>query len=81
MMKQKIQLADLGMDADELLKKVADTFKDEKINTLDGVKIDFAEGWVHFRKSNTEPIVRVYSEGPTKKQAKQLADKVLDVIR
>lgn len=81
MMKQKIQLADLGMDADELLKKVAGTFKDEKINTLDGVKIDFAEGWVHFRKSNTEPIVRVYSEGPTKKQAKQLADKVLDVIR
>ncbi len=81
MMKQKIQLADLGMDADELLKKVATTFKNENINTLDGVKIDFSEGWVHFRKSNTEPIVRVYSEGPTKKQAKQLADKVLNVIR
>ena len=81
MLKQKIQLADLGLDADELLKKVADEFSDERINTLDGVKIDFDEGWVHFRKSNTEPIVRVYSEGKSEAEARSLADKVLNVIR
>lgn len=81
MVKQKIQLADLGLDADDLLKKVADEFSDERINTLDGVKIDFDEGWVHFRKSNTEPIVRVYSEGKNEAEARSLADKVLNVIR
>jgi len=81
MLKQKIQLSDLGMDADQLLNRVADTFRDEQINTLDGVKIDFDEGWVHFRKSNTEPIVRVYSEGKTEEDARSLADKVLNVIR
>lgn len=81
MVKQKIQLSDLGMDADDLLAKVAEQFKNEKINTLDGVKIDFEEGWVHFRKSNTEPIVRVYSEGKSEEDASALADKVLDVIK
>lgn len=81
MVKQKIQLADLGLDADELLKKVAEEFSDERINTLDGVKIDFDDGWVHFRKSNTEPIVRVYSEGKSETEARSLADKVLNVIR
>lgn len=81
MVKQKIELADLGMDADDLLDKVAQHFSDERINTLDGVKIDFDEGWVHFRKSNTEPIVRVYSEGKSEQDARALADKVLDVIR
>lgn len=81
MSKQKIQLDELGMDADTLLGNVAETFKDRNPNTLDGVKIDFDEGWVHFRKSNTEPIVRVYSEAKTVSEAKSLADKVLDVIR
>ena len=81
MVKQKIQLSDLGMDADDLLAKVADEFKNERINTLDGVKIDFDEGWVHFRKSNTEPIVRVYSEGKSESDARSLADKVMNVIR
>lgn len=81
MSKQKIQLDELGMDADTLLGNVAETFKDRNPNTLDGVKIDFDEGWVHFRKSNTEPIVRVYSEAKTVSEAKNLADKVLDVIR
>ena len=80
MVKSKIQLSDLGVDADELLLKVAKRFKDEKINKTDGVKIDFDEGWVHFRKSNTEPIVRVYSEGKTRDDAKNLANKVVEVI-
>lgn len=81
MVKQKIQLSDLGVDADELLKKVAETYADENPDTTDGVKIDFENGWVHFRKSNTEPIVRVYSEAPTADEACKLADGVLKVIQ
>ncbi len=80
MSKQKIQLNDLGMDADDLLKKVADIYSEQNPNTTDGVKLDFDEGWVHFRKSNTEPIIRVYSEAKTKEKAAQLADKILSVI-
>jgi phosphomannomutase len=81
MSKQKIQLADLGLEADDLLKKVADAFAGNNLNITDGVKIDFDEGWVHFRKSNTEPIVRVYSEASTKQQAEKLAEKVISFIR
>lgn len=80
MSKNKLELKYLDVNADELLEKVADHFKDERVNTLDGVKIDFEEGWVHFRKSNTEPIVRVYSEGKTKESAKALAEKVMSII-
>jgi phosphomannomutase len=54
-------------------------FKDEKITTIDGVKIDFEEGWVHLRKSNTEPIVRVYSEAATKAEAEALAKRVVEL--
>lgn len=80
MSKQKIELKDLGVDADQLLEKVAEQFSNEKVNRTDGVKIDFEEGWVHFRKSNTEPIVRVYSEGKSKAEAEKLAQKVISVI-
>lgn len=80
MSKQKIELKDLGVDADELLKKVAENYASKNPSTLDGVKIDFDEGWVHFRKSNTEPIVRVYSEARTKKKAEELAKNVIDII-
>jgi len=81
MSKQKLQLASLGVDADELLDKVAEAFKDQKPNRVDGVKIDFDNGWVHFRKSNTEPIVRVYSEAGSKTKAEELAEKVISMIR
>lgn len=81
MSKQKIELNSLGVNADELLDKVADIYQNEKINRTDGVKIDFDEGWVHFRKSNTEPIVRVYSEAKTKAEAEKLAASVLSIIR
>ena len=81
MSKQKLQLADLGVDADQLLKKVSESFQKQNPNTLDGVKIDFENGWVHFRKSNTEPIVRVYSEAESKKAAEELAEKVISIIR
>jgi len=81
MSKQKIELNKLGMDADDLLKKVTDIYADQNPNTVDGVKLDFEEGWVHFRKSNTEPIIRVYSEAKTKEKASELAEKIMSVIK
>jgi phosphomannomutase len=59
--KDRLQLTK-DMDVDGILKAVETKFKDERVNTIDGVKIDFADGWVHLRKSNTEPIIRIYSE-------------------
>ncbi len=81
MSKQKLQLADLGVDADQLLEKVKNSFQKQNPNTTDGVKIDFENGWVHFRKSNTEPIVRVYSEAENKKAAEELAQEVITLIK
>ncbi|MBO7455120.1 MAG: phosphoglucosamine mutase, partial [Paludibacteraceae bacterium] len=52
----------------------------ERITTIDGVKIDFADGWVHLRKSNTEPIIRIYSEAATVEQADALAQQIKDAI-
>ena len=63
-----------------ILEKIADKFKNEQVTTIDGVKIDFEEGWVHLRKSNTEPIIRVYSEGKTEAEAERLAQMMLDVV-
>ncbi|MFN1835875.1 phosphoglucosamine mutase [Balneola sp. MJW-20] len=80
MSKSKIQLDDLGKDADEVLKFVKDHYSNLKPNTIDGVKIDFAEGWVHLRKSNTEPIIRIYSEGKTPEAAQGFANKIKDLI-
>ena len=78
--KNKIQLtADLDVDA--LLSDVEKHFSNEEINTVDGVKIDFASGWVHLRKSNTEPIIRVYAEAGTDAEATVLARRVMDHIQ
>ena len=77
MSKNKIEL-DPSTNVDEILAKIADKFKNEQVTTIDGVKIDFAEGWVHLRKSNTEPIIRVYSEGKTEAEAERLAQMMLD---
>ena len=52
-----------------------------KITTIDGVKIDLADSWVHLRKSNTEPIIRIYTEAPTQQQADELAEKILAEIQ
>lgn len=76
--KAKIQLDNL--DADKVLERVERHFQDQNPNTVDGVKIDFEEGWVHLRKSNTEPIIRVYSEASTLEEAEKLAKSVTDVI-
>ncbi len=79
MSKNKIELsADLNVDL--ILATVAEQFKDERVNTIDGVKIDFANRWVHLRKSNTEPIIRIYSEAPTEEEANGLAQQIMQVI-
>ena len=73
--KNKIQL-DPATDVDALLRKVKEHFADEEVNDIDGVKIDFPESWVHLRKSNTEPIVRIYSEAATVEEAEKLAEEM-----
>ncbi|MCF8404837.1 MAG: phosphoglucosamine mutase [Bacteroidales bacterium] len=80
MSKNKIQLA-AGMDVDAILEAMAGKYSTEEINTIDGVKIDFADEWVHLRKSNTEPIIRVYAESGTKEKADRLAFRIMDEIK
>ncbi len=67
-------------DIDAVLEKVKEMFKGEKITDIDGVKIDFADKWVHLRKSNTEPIVRVYSEAATMDEADKLGKQLMQVV-
>jgi len=67
-------------DVDAILARVKELYKNERVNDRDGVKIDFADGWVHLRKSNTEPIIRVYSEAATMEQANTLAQQVINVV-
>ena len=74
MAKKKINLA-AGMDVDAILDKMATKYSGEEVSTVDGVKIDFAQGWVHLRKSNTEPIIRVYTEASTQEEADALGDR------
>ena len=68
------------IDVDAILAKVKELYKNEHVNDKDGVKIDFADGWVHLRKSNTEPIIRVYSEAATMEEADALAGKVIEIV-
>ncbi len=77
--KTKIQLTD-GIDVDAILAAVKEKFSAENITDIDGVKIDFADSWVHLRKSNTEPIIRIYSEAHTAEEARELADSIKSVI-
>ena len=67
-------------DVDAILCKVKDMYKNEEINDIDGVKIDFPDKWVHLRKSNTEPIIRVYSEASTMAEADELGKKIMNVV-
>ena len=67
-------------DVDAILAKVKDMYKDQEINDIDGVKIDFPEKWVHLRKSNTEPIIRVYSEAATMEAADELGKQIMDIV-
>jgi phosphomannomutase len=78
--KKKIDLQP-GIDVDGLLKKIQEKYSNEEISTVDGVKIDFPAEWVHLRKSNTEPIIRIYTEAPTQKQADSLADRFIEELK
>lgn len=79
MAKNRIDLTP-DVDVDALLSKVKEHFKGEEINDIDGVKIDFADKWVHLRKSNTEPIIRIYSEAATQKAAEEIGEKMIAVV-
>lgn len=78
--KNKIELTP-EIDVDLILQKMGDKYAHENVNTVDGVKIDFAEEWVHLRKSNTEPIIRIYSESANEKKAEELAKKIIFEIK
>lgn len=78
--KNRIELTP-DIDVDKVLAHAKEVFKNERLNDKDGVKIDFADGWVHLRKSNTEPIIRVYSEAATMEEANALAQKVIKTIQ
>ena len=67
-------------DVDAILVKVKELYKNEQVNDIDGVKIDFPDKWVHLRKSNTEPIIRVYSEASTMEAADEIGKKIMDVV-
>ena len=67
-------------DVDAILEKVKEMYSNEQVNDIDGVKIDFADKWVHLRKSNTEPIIRVYSEAATMEEADALGKKLMQVV-
>ncbi len=77
--KNKIALEE-GMNIDLILSKVIEEFSSEKVNTVDGVKIEFDEGWVHLRKSNTEPIIRIYAEHKSIEKAESLAGSIKKII-
>ncbi|NNK20184.1 MAG: phosphoglucosamine mutase, partial [Flavobacteriaceae bacterium] len=79
MSKKKIGLTP-GIDVDRILEEMAEKYSKEDINTIDGVKIDFSDSWVHLRKSNTEPIIRVYTEAPSQENADSLAKRIMDEI-
>lgn len=78
--KNKIELTP-EIDVDQILVKMKEKYRNEQVNDIDGVKIDFAEEWVHLRKSNTEPIIRIYSEAPSMEKADLLARKIIMEIR
>jgi phosphomannomutase len=78
--KNKIQLTP-EIDVDAILATLEEKYKNEKITTIDGLKIDFQEGWVHLRKSNTEPIIRIYAESEGEEKANKFANDMIKEIK
>ncbi len=78
--KNKIELTP-EINVDAILSEIKSRYADEQVNDIDGVKIDFAESWVHLRKSNTEPIIRIYTEAKSEEEAANLATKFIDELR
>lgn len=77
--KTKVELTETT-DVDAILEAVKEKYANAKLTTIDGVKIDFPHSWVHLRKSNTEPIIRIYSEAPTMEEAKELGQTIKDLV-
>ena len=78
--KNKIELTP-QIDVDMVLDQMAEKYKNESVNRIDGVKIDFPNGWVHLRKSNTEPIIRIYAEHVSEEDANRLAEGIISDIK
>ena len=82
--KNKVELSE-DIDVDKILEEITKKYSNHKLNTVDGVKIEFDKEWVHLRKSNTEPIIRIYSESDSDVKAENLAKKIMadisDIIR
>ena len=66
---------------ENILSKLEEKYKNYELTTIDGLKIDFEDGWVHLRKSNTEPIIRIYSESECKEKASTIAQKMIKEIK
>ena len=80
MSKNKIELSP-QIDVDEILVAMTGKYKNEDFTAIDGVKIDFVENWVHLRKSNTEPIIRIYTEAGSLENADALAIRIIEEIK
>lgn len=78
--KNKIEL-DPAMNVDTILNEIAKVYSNEEVSTIDGVKINFAKEWVHLRKSNTEPIIRIYAESSSIEKSNELAQKIMKLIK
>jgi len=78
--KNKIQLTP-EINVDNILSTLEEKYQDEQITTIDGLKIDFEDGWVHLRKSNTEPIIRIYAESEGEKKANSFAERMITEIK
>lgn len=80
MSKNKIELTP-KLNVDMILELIAENYKNQEVTTIDGVKIDFPTSWVHLRKSNTEPIIRIYTEAPTQDEADGLAGRMIEELK
>lgn len=80
MAKHKVELTP-DIDTDNLLEKMKEKFRDQQVTDIDGVKIDFPDKWVHLRKSNTEPIIRIYAEAHSQSEAEDLGRQIIEMIK
>jgi phosphomannomutase len=69
------------VEPDQVIQKLKESFSGQKINTEDGLRVDYEDHWVHFRRSNTEPIIRIITEAKTKAEAERFSEKYLQEIK
>ena len=80
MLKEKVNISS-ELNVDKILKKIAKKYINEKVDLVDGVRIDFTQSWVQLRKSNTEPIIRIYSEAKTMEKCEELVKEIETLIK